>query len=83
MSNIHPSAIIGQEVEMGVDNVIGPHVIIEDRVKLGAHNTLKAGAHICSGTEIGNYNEIHMHAVIGHVRDKEPTSNPLTDQAPV
>jgi len=66
MSEIHPTAIVGKNVEMGVANKIGPHVIIEDHVKLGSHNTLHAGAYLCSGTEIGSHNEIHMHAVIGH-----------------
>ncbi len=51
---------------MGPDNTIGPHAIIEDGVKFGARNILHAGAYVCSGTEIGSENEIHMHAVIGH-----------------
>lgn len=63
---IHPTALIGKNVEMGVANEIGPQVIIEDGVRLGSHNKILAGAYLCSGTEIGNYNEIHMHAVIGH-----------------
>lgn len=66
MSNVHSTAIIGQKVVMGTGCVIGPHVIIEDGVKLGSHNTLMAGAYICSGTELGNDNQIHMQAVIGH-----------------
>lgn len=66
MSNIHPSAIIGKDVEIGVSTTIGPHVVIEDGVKIGAHNTVMAGAYLCSGTEIANHNTIHMNAVIGH-----------------
>jgi len=66
MSEIHPTAIIGKNVEMGVGNTVGPYVIIEDHVKMGSHNLIQAGADLCSGTEIGNHNEIHMHAVIGH-----------------
>jgi len=66
MSKIHSSAIIGKNVEVGVDNVIGPQVIIEDNVKLGAHNQLLKGVYICSGTEIGNYNIFHMNSIIGH-----------------
>lgn len=50
---------------MGVGNRIGPHVIIEDGVKIGSHNVFHASAYICKGTEIGNHNEIHMGAVIG------------------
>ncbi len=66
MSEIHASAIIGKNVEIGVNNIIGPNVIIEDGVKLGSHNKILAGAYFARGTEIGNYNTIHMNAVIGH-----------------
>ncbi|HNX69155.1 MAG TPA: acyl-ACP--UDP-N-acetylglucosamine O-acyltransferase [Candidatus Omnitrophota bacterium] len=66
MSEIHPSAIIGKNVEIGVCNAIGPNVIIEDGVKIGAHNKILSGALIARGTELGNYNTIHMNAVVGH-----------------
>lgn len=66
MSYIHPSAILGRDIEIGVDNWIGPNVIIEDGVKIGAHNKIYSGVYIAQGTTLGNYNEIHMNAVIGH-----------------
>ena len=66
MSEIHPSAIIGKQVEIGESNTIGPNVVIEDGVKIGSHNKILAGAFLARGTEIGNYNTIHMNAVIGH-----------------
>ena len=66
MSEIHASAIIGKQVEIGMDNTIGPNVIIEDGVKLGAHNKILAGAFLARGTELGNHNTIHMNAIIGH-----------------
>ncbi|MCM8775567.1 MAG: acyl-ACP--UDP-N-acetylglucosamine O-acyltransferase [Candidatus Omnitrophica bacterium] len=66
MSKIHPTAIIGQRVDIGTDTNIGPYVIIEDDVKMGCRNSIGAGSYICSGTEIGDDNEIHMHAIIGH-----------------
>ncbi len=66
MSDIHPTALLGKNIEIGVGTVIGPHVIVEDNVKIGAHNKIMAGAYLASGTELGNYNEIHMYAVIGH-----------------
>lgn len=65
-SKIHPTALIGKNVEIGVSNEIGPLVIIEDSVKIGCHNKIYAGAYLCSGTEIGNYNEIHMNTILGH-----------------
>lgn len=66
MSEIHPSAIIGKEVEIGVNNVIGPNVILEDGVKIGSHNKIMAGAYLARGTEIGNYNVLHMNSIVGH-----------------
>lgn len=66
MSQIHPTAIVGKNVKLGSDNVIGPNVIIEDGVKIGNRNTVMAGAFIGRGTEIGDENKIHMHAVVGH-----------------
>ena len=66
MSDIHATAIIGKNVELGVNNSIGPYVIIEDGVKIGSHNKFLSGVTIARGTEIGNYNTIHMNAVIGH-----------------
>ncbi len=66
MSEIHSSAIIGKNVTMGSGNKIGPFVVIEDGARLGSNNTLLAGAYICSGTQIGDSNEIHHRAVIGH-----------------
>jgi len=66
MSNIHPTAIIGNDVSLGPDNEIGPYVIIEDDVQIGTQNRIMAGAHICQGTNIGHKNEIHMRAIVGH-----------------
>lgn len=66
MSEIHPSAIIGRDVQLGVGNRIGPHVVIEEGVKLGSHNVIHASAYLCRGTEIGSHNEIHMGAIVGH-----------------
>ncbi len=66
MSQIHPTALVGKDVQLGVGNEIGPNVVIEDGVRIGAHNVIRAGAYLCQGTEIGNHNEIHMGAIIGH-----------------
>ena len=65
-NEIHPTAILGKNVELGGGNAIGPRVILEDGVKLGSNNVLLAGAYLCSGTTLGDFNEIHMNAVIGH-----------------
>jgi len=66
MAEIHPTAVIARDVQMGVGNRIGPYVVIEEGVKLGSHNVIHASAYLSRGTEIGSHNEIHMGAVIGH-----------------
>ncbi|MBI3313368.1 MAG: acyl-ACP--UDP-N-acetylglucosamine O-acyltransferase [Candidatus Omnitrophica bacterium] len=63
---IHPTAIVGKDVQLGTDSTIGPYAILEDGVKLGSNNQIMAGAYLCTGTEIGDHNEIHMQAVVGH-----------------
>ncbi|MFA7254995.1 MAG: acyl-ACP--UDP-N-acetylglucosamine O-acyltransferase [Candidatus Omnitrophota bacterium] len=66
MSEIHASAIIGKNVEIGTGNTIGPNVTLEDGVKIGSHNKILSGAFLARGTVIGDHNTIHMNAVIGH-----------------
>lgn len=66
MSEIHPSAIIGKQVEIGANNTIGPNVILEDGVKIGSHNKILSGAYLARGTQLGDHNMIHMNTVIGH-----------------
>lgn len=67
MSNIHPTAVIGQNVQIGEGTQIGPFVIVEDGVILGKNNNIRAGVYIGAGTEIGDANDIHMRSVIGHI----------------
>jgi UDP-N-acetylglucosamine acyltransferase len=67
VNSIHPTALIGRDVEMADGNVIGPFVVVEDGVKLGSHNKILTRAYLGPGTDLGDGNEIHMGAVIGHV----------------
>ena len=65
-NQIHPSALIGKNVVLGLGNEIGPGTIIASGVKLGSGNKILHGATLCHGTEIGDGNIIHMQAIIGH-----------------
>ena len=64
-TTIHPTAIldpaakIGANVEIGPYCVIGANAVIEDRVKLHNHVTIKGR------TRLGEGVEIHSHAVMG------------------
>jgi UDP-N-acetylglucosamine acyltransferase len=63
---IHPTAIVSKKAELDSSIEVGPNVIIEDGVKIGAGTRIWANAYITGHTEIGRDNEIHMGAVIGH-----------------
>lgn len=46
-NKIHPTAIIGKNVEMGYGNVILPYTIIEGNVRIGNNNVI--GPHVIAG----------------------------------
>lgn len=64
-SQVHPSAIIGQRVELGENVTIGPHCIVEDDVVIGDETVLHAFATVGQFTTLGKNNEIFHHACIG------------------
>lgn len=66
MTVMHPTAIVSKKAEIDKSVEIGPYCIIEDDVKIGAGTKLWANTYICSGTEIGRDNQIHMAAILGH-----------------
>jgi len=77
MTQIHPTASISPKAEIGPDCEIGPHAVIEADVKIGARNRILANAVIASGTDLGDDNEVHYGAVIGHVpQDKHFSGAP-------
>lgn len=65
--SIHPTAIIDPQADIHPEAEIGPYVIIEGRVKVARATKVLAHAFLSGNTEIGEDNEIHMGAVIGHV----------------
>lgn len=75
---IHPTAIISKEAVIHESCEIGPYVIIEGRAKLGQNNRVLASAFIGDGTTLGNNNEIHMGAVVGHTPQDKSFQNQET-----
>jgi UDP-N-acetylglucosamine acyltransferase len=49
---IHPTAVIGDEVEIGRGNVIGPHVVILGPVRIGDDNWFGSGTAIGAPPEV-------------------------------
>lgn len=63
---IHPTALIDPRAEIHPEASIGPYVVIDGPVRIGRGTKVFAHAVLTSNTDIGEDNEIHMGAVIGH-----------------
>ncbi len=63
---IHPTALIDSRAEVHADADIGPFVVIDGPVRVGARTRVLAHATLTGWTEIGADTVIHMGAVIGH-----------------
>jgi UDP-3-O-[3-hydroxymyristoyl] glucosamine N-acyltransferase len=62
---VHPSAVLGEDVQLGVRTSIGPHVVLGDGVVLGADCIVLANATIYSGTVLGSRVVVQSGAVLG------------------
>jgi UDP-N-acetylglucosamine acyltransferase len=75
---IHPTAVIAPEAELADDVEVGPYVVIEGRVRIGAGCILRPYAHLCGPLTLGRGNMVFTGAVLGerpqhlHYKD-EPT----------
>ena len=78
MSEIHPTALIGEGVELGEGTTVGAYAVIEDGVKLGKGNRIWTRAFVGKGTTLGDENEVHMGAVIGHL-PQDVSFDPATE----
>ncbi|MBN1901307.1 acyl-ACP--UDP-N-acetylglucosamine O-acyltransferase [Candidatus Sumerlaeota bacterium] len=63
----HPTAIIDPKAEIDDDVIIGPYCIIESPVRIASGTEIMAHSYICSHSEIGKNNVIHMGVILGHV----------------
>jgi UDP-N-acetylglucosamine acyltransferase len=62
---IHPSAVVGPEVELASGVEIGPFCLLDGKIKIGPRTRLIGHVTIFGETEIGADNVIHPNAVIG------------------
>ena len=70
--NVHPTAIVHPDAELGEDVEIGPYSIIEGTVKIGARTRIAARVSVEGNTIIGEDNEIFSGAIIGsRTQDKK------------
>lgn len=64
---IHPTALVDARAEIHPEAEIGPYVVIDGPVHVGRGTKVLAHAVLTGNTTIGEDNEIHIGAVIGHV----------------
>ena len=64
---IHPTALIGPQVELGAGVTIGPYAVIDGEVRLGEGCRLGPHVHLTGQVEIGDRNVFHAGCVIGDV----------------
>ena len=64
-TTIHPTALIGEHVELGDGCRIGPYVVIEDGAVLGEDNELNAFCYLTGATRLGSRNRLMRGASLG------------------
>jgi UDP-N-acetylglucosamine acyltransferase len=65
MANIHPTAVIGRNVQLGDDVVVGPYCVVGDDVSIGAGTILETHVVIAARVRIGRQNRLYPNCVIG------------------
>jgi UDP-N-acetylglucosamine acyltransferase len=83
-ARVHPTALIAGDAEVEDDVQIGPYVIIEGKVKVGAGSVVGASAQLYGPLNLGRNNQIHPAVVLGqapqHLMYKgEPTRLEIGD----
>ncbi|WP_131795534.1 UDP-3-O-(3-hydroxymyristoyl)glucosamine N-acyltransferase [Fluoribacter gormanii] len=61
---IHPTAVIGEGVQLGNEVFIGPYVVIEAGSVIGDHCILKSHIHIGREVTLGAHTTIHSHVTV-------------------
>lgn len=61
---IHPSAILGKNVSLGLDAAIGPYAVLEDNVSIGDYTIVYAGCFIGQETRVGSNTLIYANVSI-------------------
>ena len=61
---VHPTAVLGRGVQLGVDVRIGPYAVLEEDAQIGDRVRVGAHAVVGAGSKIGEESLIHPHAVL-------------------
>jgi UDP-N-acetylglucosamine acyltransferase len=84
MPRIHATAIVSPEAELADNVVVGAHVVIEGKVRIGPDCVLRPGALLCGPITMGRGNVVFSGAVLGerpqHLKyNDEPTGLEIGD----
>ncbi|MFM7322826.1 MAG: UDP-3-O-(3-hydroxymyristoyl)glucosamine N-acyltransferase [Armatimonadota bacterium] len=63
---IHPTAVLGSDVRIGRNVLIGAHAVIGDHVRLGDNATIHALAFVGDDVEVGEDSVVHPNATLLH-----------------
>jgi len=63
--HIHPTAVIGKNVEIDSSSTIGPYCVLEDGVHIGKGTRLMAHVYVGRGTKIGAENTVWPFSTLG------------------
>ena len=66
-NQIHPTAIIGPHVMMGVGNEVGPNVILDGEIQIGNRNLFEAGVVMTNRISIGDSNHFYPYVTVGYL----------------
>lgn len=61
---VHPTAVIGDNVQLGENVYLGPYVVVESGSSIGNNSVLKSHVHVGHDVSIGNNTTIHPHVTI-------------------
>jgi UDP-3-O-[3-hydroxymyristoyl] glucosamine N-acyltransferase len=64
--DIHPSAVIGPDCEVGAGSRIGPQVVLGRGARVGEKTAIMAGSVVEHGAVIGDRSVVYPNAVIGY-----------------
>ncbi len=64
-AGVHPSAVVGKDVKIGVGTRIGPGAVLEDGVEVGSGCNLMARVVVHTGTTLGDRVVVQAGAVLG------------------
>ncbi len=64
-NKIHPSVLVGPDVQMRLGNTIGPHCVLNGPIHLGNYNRLNTGVLLEGNVKIGHDNQFFPYVCIG------------------